>query len=146
MPGASARPHGLGQALYSVFGARIKPNLLPHPSGNASSQHLTLMMHCTNTSPQDCQPEDGTSSKKQIQEQVLFNYRTEGVLMFLGDKMLVPRINMLCIAVQWSDKYVEASEESSHRLCQESNSTTKMKSENPNTFFIKKPPKQTHTI
>lgn len=52
--------------------------------------------------------------------------------------MLVPRINMLCIAVQWSDKYAEASEESSHRLCQESNSKTKMKSENPNTFFIKK--------
>lgn len=57
--------------------------------------------------------------------------------------MLVPRINMLCIAVQWSDKYVEASEESSHRLCQESNSKTKMKSENPNTFFIKKKKKST---
>lgn len=59
--------------------------------------------------------------------------------MFLGDKTLVPRINMLCIAVQWSDKYAEASEDSSYGLCQESNSKTKMKSENPNTFFIKKP-------
>lgn len=66
--------------------------------------------------------------------------------MFLGDKTLVPRINMLCIAVQWSDKYAEASEESSHRLCQESNSKTKMKSENPNTFFIKKKNLQTLTI
>lgn len=126
--------------VLCLFGARIKLNLLPHPSSNASSQHLTLMMHCTDTSPQDCQSKDGTSLDKQIQEQVQFNYRTEGILMFLGDKMLVPRINKLCIAVQWSDKYTEASEESSHRLCQESNSKTKMKSENPNTFFIKKPP------
>lgn len=60
--------------------------------------------------------------------------------MFLGDKTLAPRINMLSIAVQWSDKYVEASEESSHRLCQESDSKTKMKSENPNTFFVPSPP------
>lgn len=93
-------------------------------------------MHCSSTSPQDCQSEDGTSLDKQIQEQVQFNYRTEGAMMFLGEKTLVPRINMLCIAVQWSDKYVEASEESSHRLCQNSNSKTKMKIENPNTFFI----------
>lgn len=97
-------------------------------------------MHCSSTSPQDCQSEDGTSSDKQIQEQVQFNYRTEGALMFLGDKTLAPRINMLSIAVQWSDKYVEASEESSHRLCQESDSKTKMKSENPNTFFVPSPP------
>lgn len=94
------------------------------------------MMHCSQTSPRDRQSEDGTSLDKKIQEQVQFNYRTEGALMFLGDKMLVPRINMLCVAVQCSDKYVEASEESSHRLCQKSDSKTKMKSENPNTFFI----------
>lgn len=43
---------------------------------------------------------------------------------------------MLSIAVQWSDKYVEASEESSDRLCQKSDAKTKMKSENPDTFFI----------
>jgi len=57
--------------------------------------------------------------------------------MFLGDKTLVPGTNMLCFAVLWSDKYTEASEESAHRLCQEGNSKTKMKSENPNTFIKK---------
>lgn len=108
----------------------------------------TQMMYCSRASPQHRQSEDGTSLDKQIQEQVQFNYRTEGALIFLGDKPLVPRINMLRIAVQWSDKYVEASEESSHRLCQKSDSKTKMKSENPNTFFIplKLPPNSNYNL
>lgn len=125
---------GLGKSCILMPGLT---KLLIHLS-NASSQHLISVMHCTNTSPQDCQSEDGTSLEKQIQEWAQFNYRTEGVLRLLGDKTPVPRINMLCIAVQWSDKYAEASEENSQRLCQESNSKTKMKSKNPNTFFIKK--------
>lgn len=91
---------GPEQARYSVFGVRIKLNLLPCPSDNASSQHLTLMMHCKYTSSQDCQSGDGTSLGKPIQKQVQFNYRTEGVLMFLGEKTFVPEVDMLCIVVQ----------------------------------------------